>query len=55
MWCIVLVACLLWQGAKVASDVTEALSDAAVDCVIVSTPTPHHAPLIRAALEAGTL
>ena len=40
-------------GAKVTSDVRDALEDPSVDCVIVSTPTPSHAPIIAAALEAG--
>jgi len=40
-------------GAKVTTDITDALRDACVDCVIVSTPTPWHASVIRLALEAG--
>ena len=32
---------------------SDALEDPRVHCVIVSTPTPSHAPLIRAALAAG--
>eukprot|EP00320_Phaeocystis_rex_P006331 CAMPEP_0119056818 /NCGR_PEP_ID=MMETSP1178-20130426/1384_1 /TAXON_ID=33656 /ORGANISM="unid sp, Strain CCMP2000" /LENGTH=830 /DNA_ID=CAMNT_0007037587 /DNA_START=62 /DNA_END=2554 /DNA_ORIENTATION=- len=46
-------ACPTGCGAKVTADLLEALSDEGVTCVIVSTPTPHHAPVIRAALEAG--
>lgn len=41
------------HGAKSTDDLKHALADPAVDCVIVSTPTPSHAPLIRQALEAG--
>tara|TARA_B100000768_G_C11124977_1_gene309189 strand:+ start:291 stop:596 length:306 start_codon:yes stop_codon:yes gene_type:complete len=41
------------QDARVSTDVAEALRDDTVTCVIISTPTPHHAPLIRAALAAG--
>ena len=41
------------QGARVSTDVAEALRDDTVTCVIVCTPTPHHAPLIRMALAAG--
>jgi inositol oxygenase len=40
-------------GAKNTTDLTEVLADASVDCVIVSTPTPVHAEVIRASLEAG--
>ena len=40
-------------GTKLSTDVAEALRDEAVSCVIVSTPTPHHARLIHAALAAG--
>lgn len=39
--------------ARITTSLDTALSDPAVDCVIVSTPTPHHAPIIRRALEAG--
>ena len=35
------------------TELADALSDPSVDCVIISTPTPSHAPLIRAALTAG--
>lgn len=41
------------HGAKSTDDLKKALADPTVDCVIVSTPTPSHAPLIRQALEAG--
>jgi len=41
------------QEARVTTDVAEALRDEAVSCVIVATTTPHHAPLVRAALAAG--
>jgi len=41
------------QGARVSTNVAEALRDDTVTCVIVCAPTPHHAPLIRAALAAG--
>jgi len=46
-------ACPPTHGARVTADLDEALSDEQVDVVIVSTPTPQHAPVIRAALRRG--
>jgi len=40
-------------NSKVTSNIDEMLSDEAVNCVIISTPTPEHAPLITKALAAG--
>jgi predicted dehydrogenase len=39
--------------ARLAPDLAEALADAKVDAVVVSSPSPSHAPLARAALAAG--
>ena len=41
------------EDTKVTHELQSALDDPAVSCVIVSTPTPHHAPIIRQALTAG--
>lgn len=40
-------------GATNTSALDVVLADPLVDCVIVSTPTPSHAPVIRQALQAG--
>ena len=55
MWDVRAIACAVEaaSGIKFTSDLTEALADPAVDCVIVSTPTDAHAPAIEASLVAG--
>ena len=40
-------------GVGVVADIDEALSDAAIDLVVVATPNAQHAPLAARALEAG--
>lgn len=40
-------------GVRVSTQIEDALGDGAVDCVIISTPTPSHASLAQRALEAG--
>lgn len=39
--------------ARLSTDFTDALADAAVDAVVVATPTVTHYPIVRAALESG--
>ena len=46
-------AARLAPGARATRDVDEVLSDDAVSAVVIATETPTHAPLARAALEAG--
>jgi predicted dehydrogenase len=47
------VAAGLAPGAAVAADLDAALADPRVAAVVVAAPSPWHAPLARAALEAG--
>jgi predicted dehydrogenase len=46
-------AALLAPGARLSADLGEALADPRLDALVVSSPSPTHGPIARAALAAG--